>query len=94
MSERIISGLVILMGLIAGGVGVAMARHQLHAAGRVHRKTELLYAAMPEGWGSWFLGGFSILPAGSRWLWAAAALASWTLIGLLLIGLGIRLGWS
>ena len=84
------SGLVVLMGLLAIGVGMAMARRHLQTAGRAYRKTETLYEAMPEGWGSWFLGGFSGLTMGAHSLWAAAALTGWTVAGLLLIGLGLR----
>ncbi len=93
MMERFMSGLVIAMGLIATGVGIATAMHRLRVAGRVHRKFATLYATTPEGWASWFLGGFSSLTVGSHWFWATAALTGWSVAGLCLIGLGLQLFW-
>ncbi len=93
MSEGAASGLLILMGLISAWVGMALASTRLRAAGRAYRKTETLYETMPEGWASWFLGGFSGLTMGIHWLWAALALAAWGAVGLCLIGLGLHVVW-
>ena len=91
--EHLLSGLVIATGLLASCVGLASAASRLRDASRAYRRTEALYDAIPEGWSSWFLGGFSGLTLGSRWLWAAAVLIGWTIAGLSLIGLGLRLVW-
>lgn len=91
--ERFMSGLVIVMGLVAAGVGIATANRRVRAAGRAHRKISTLYAAMPEGWSSWFVGGFSSLTVGTHWLRATLALTGWMLAALSLIGLGLKLFW-
>ena len=91
MIERVMSGLVIVTGLTATSVGVLAATHRLRAASRAYRKTETLYAAMPDGWGSWFLGGFSSLTVWTHWLLAAIALTGWVLAGVFLMSLGLRL---
>ncbi len=93
MIERFMSGLVIVMGLVAAGVGIVTANHRIRAAGRAHRKISTLYAAMPEGWSSWFVGGFSSLTVGTHWLRATLALTGWRLAGVFLMGLGPRLFW-
>ena len=93
MAERFMSGLVIVMGLISAGVGIATARHRFRVAGRAYRKIASLYAATPEGWASWFLGGFSNLTVGTHWLLATAALTMWLIAGVVLVGLGLQLFW-
>ena len=93
MTERFMSGLVMVMGLIAAGVGMATARYRIRAASRAHRRISTLYATMPEGWSSWFVGGFSSLTVGTSWLWATLAFVGWTLAGLFLVGLSLQLFW-
>ena len=94
MGERFIGTLVIVMGVVSAWVGIAASASCLRTAGRASRQTEMLYAAMPEGWASWFLGGFSGLTAGIQRLWAIAAFGGWTLAGLCLVSLGLRLIWQ
>ncbi len=91
MTEHLISGLVIVTGLTAAGTGLALAGSRLRAAGRAYRKTKTLYAAMPDGWSSWFLEGFSGVALGTHWVWAVLTLLGWTLAGVCLIGLGLQL---
>jgi hypothetical protein len=91
MVERVIGGVMIVMGLIAAWVGMVVASRSLQSASRIYRRTSLLSAATLEGWGSWFLGGFSGMTMGIRWLYAVGAWLAWTLAGGGLIGLGIRL---
>ena len=93
VTERVVSTLVIVIGVMATWTGLALASGRLRAAGRASRKTELLSGAMPEGWASWFLGGFSSLTVGIYWLWAMVVLIVWTMAGCLLVGLGLRLFW-
>ena len=93
MDERVVSGLAIMMGVISACIGTMWAATRLRAAGRAYRKTETLYAAMPDGWSSWFLGGFSGLTVGAGWFRAAAAWVVWMVAGLGLIALGLRLFW-
>lgn len=93
MTEYLLSGLVIVTGVTASCVGLAAAAGRLKDASRAYQRIARLYNAMPEGWSSWFLGGFSGLTLGSRWLWAAAVLTGWTIAGLCLIGLGLQLVW-
>jgi hypothetical protein len=89
--ERVISLLVMATGALATGIGVVSARRRLQFARRAHQKTAHLYAAMPDGWTSWFLQGFAGLTIGTRGLFAAAAWMVWTLAGLCFIGLGFSL---
>jgi len=93
MTDDLVSGLVILAGLISAGVGITIATSRFRAAARAYRKTGTLCETMPEGWGSWFLEGFSGLTMGTHSLRAVAALAGWALAGLCLIGLGLLLFW-
>ena len=81
MMEWLVSTLVMATGLLSAGVGVAAAAVRLKDAGRAYRKTETLYATMPEGWSSWFLGGFSGMAVGLHWLWAALIVIGWTTAG-------------
>lgn len=91
MTEHVMGGLVIATGLMVASVGMLVALNQLRVATRVYHKTQTLHAALPEGWGSWFLGGFSGVAVGTHGLWAAVAFAGGTLIGVALIGLGLLL---
>ena len=93
MTERLVSWLVIVTGLISTGVGLAVATGRLKHARRAYHRTQTLYDAMPEGWTSWFLQGFSGLTMGTHWLRATLAFIGWSLAGLGLIGLGVRLVW-
>lgn len=89
--EPLVSALIVATGGLSLGTGLLLARTRLRAARRVHRKTATLHAAMPDGWGAWFLAGFSGLTLGTHWLLAAASWIVWTLAGVYLIGLGVRL---
>ena len=93
MIEQVASGLIIATGVMSSAVGIAAAGGRLRTAGRAYRRTETLYEAMPEGWHSWFLGGFSGVTMGTHWLRAIIVLASWTVAGLCLITLGLLLIW-
>ena len=91
MTELVVSGLVITTGLISVGVGIAAAASRLRTARRAYRRTAALHAATSEGWGAWFLGGFSGVTMGTQWLSAVTVWCLWTLAGVCLISLGIRL---
>lgn len=91
--ERLISGLVIVMGAIAMVVGVLMAMRRLQLAGRFSRRIAVLSDTMPEGWSSWFLRGFSGITMGTHWLVAAAVLIGWVAAGVCLMSLGLQLFW-
>ena len=91
MTELVVSGLVIATGLISAGVGMAVAAGRLRTARRAYRRTTALHAATSEGWGAWFLGGFSGVTMGTQWLSAVTVGFIWTIAGLGLISLGIRL---
>jgi hypothetical protein len=91
MAQAVMGIVVVLIGLVAAGVGAIVASQRLRAARRTYRKTTSLAQATPEGWGTWFLGGFSGVALGVRWLAAAAIWLLWTLAGAWFIGLGIRL---
>ena len=93
MVEQCVGWLVIAMGLIAAAVGIAVAIHRLQTASRVYHRTAILYDAMPEGWTSWFLKGFSTLSVGSHWVLASLLLIGWMTAGACLVGLGLRLFW-
>ena len=89
--EQVLSVLMMTTGVLAASVGVAAARSRVRAAQRAYEKTSTVYAAMPEGWSSWFLGGFSSLTMATRALRAAGAWLAWTVLGVGLIGCGIWL---
>jgi len=91
MIELFVSGLVITTGFISVGVGIAAAAGRLRTARRAYRRTTALHTAVSEGWGAWFVGGFSGVTMGTQWLSAVTAGLMWTLAGLCLITLGIRL---
>ena len=91
MSTWLISTLVVVTGCVALGVGAAVFRHRLMSAQRVFQKTAALSEPDAEGWEAWFVGGFSHLAMGTRWLRAWAAGMAWGVAGLGLIGLGLRL---
>lgn len=93
MTQRLISTLLMMTGALSASVGLLIAVSRLRAAGRAYRKIGTLYEVMPNGWSSWFLGGFSELTMGSHWLWAMVTLAAWVIAGLWFIGLGLRLLW-
>ena len=87
----VMGGLVMATGCVSVVVGMAVAMYYLNRARRTYHRTVSLSAAAPEEWGSWFLGGFSSLTMGIRWLYAIAAWLALTLAGMGVIGLGIRL---
>ena len=91
MSDLIISGLVITTGVMSAGVGWLTAVHRLQIARRAYRRTEALNADLLGGWNDWFLGGFAGVSLGTQWLSATAAWLLWTLAGVGLITLGVRL---
>ena len=91
MAELFIGGLTIATGLIAAGIGLTMAMNRLQIARRAYRRTTALHASAPESWNAWYLGGFTQLSMGTRWLSAGAVWLAWTAAGVVLIGLGLRL---
>lgn len=93
MSEHLVSGLVIVTGVLATAVGVAASVNRLRTAGRAYRRIETLYGSMSEGWTAWFLEGFSGVSLGTHWVWAMLVLVGWSLAGIGLISLGLRLLW-
>ncbi|MCI0457044.1 MAG: hypothetical protein L0Z62_08700 [Gemmataceae bacterium] len=83
--------MAILVGAAAVGAGMLVAMRSVRFARRAYRRTSSLSAVASEGWGTWFLGGFSDVTMGIRWLSALASLVAWTLVGVGLIGVGVRL---
>ena len=91
--ERLAVALALLTGMVSVGVGVSLAAKWLQSAQRAYRKTQGLSHAFPDGWGGWFVDGFSLVTLGTRWLGALALGCAWLLAGACFIGLGLRL-WS
>ena len=91
MMSWLIGGLLIVTGLVAAGVGIAVARHGFHAAQRMYFRMAARSTMSPEDWDAWFLGGFSGVSLGFRGLVALVVWLVWTLAGLGVIGLGVRL---
>lgn len=91
MTERWISALIILTGVIAASVGLLITVSRLRAAGRAYRKIGTFYDTMSDGWSFWFLGGFSGLTMGTHWLWAMATLTVSMSVGIWFIACGLRL---
>jgi len=83
--------LVVMMGLLAIGVGITLARSRLHATHRNYQRTTALATTLAEGWNGWFVGGFSGMTLGLRWLLIAVTAGAWALAGIGLIGFGIQL---
>ena len=90
MVQPLMAWLAMLTGAIAVSVGWVAVRQTLRTTQRAHHRTAALSTAV-EGWHDWFLSGFSGATMGIRWLSAVAAGTLWTLAGVSLIGLGIRL---
>jgi len=89
--QWVVGSLTILTGLTAVGVGMAVATRSLASARRVYRRTTSRSSATLEAWGAWFVGGFSGMTMGIRWLYAVALWLGWTAAGIGLVGLGVRL---
>ncbi|MBI4343756.1 MAG: hypothetical protein HY601_02960 [Candidatus Omnitrophica bacterium] len=85
------AGLLVLTGLLTAAVGCAAAGSRLQSAHRLHRRTAALATAGGEEWHAWFVGGFSGMTLGVRWLRVAVLWGAWMAAALCLIGLGIRL---
>ena len=90
MSLLVISSLIIAIGILSVGVGILLARDMLSEARRVHVRMTSRATGVLEGWDAWFLGGFSRMAMGCRWLSAMAMCAGWSVIGLGCIGLGVH----
>ena len=91
MAVGIISGVLVVMGLISAGVGAIVARHTVRTAQKSYRRTASLSPATLEGWDDWFLNGFSGLTVGIRWLTALGIWLAWTIAGIGCVWLGLRL---
>ncbi|MBI3330714.1 MAG: hypothetical protein HYZ96_01220 [Candidatus Omnitrophica bacterium] len=89
--QWIVGSLAIVTGLVAVGVGLAVASRSVHAARRTRLRVASRTAGAVAGWGVWFLGGFSGMALGIRWLAAVSLWLAWTVAGVGLIGLGLRL---
>ena len=83
--------LMVVTGIVASVVGVALGRHRLRVAHRAHARTASLSASAPEGWDWWFLGGFSGMTVGLHWVYAIVAWFAWSLAGLWFVWFGLRL---
>lgn len=90
MPSVLVSLLAVATGVIAACVGMVVATMRLQAAHRAYARTVARRTLSPIGWDDWFLLGFSGVTMGTRGLSAVAAWLFWTLGGLGLIGLGIR----
>ena len=91
MGQTVISGLALTTGLLAVGVGVVAGRHSLRDVRRLYRRTSGLGSAVEAGWRGWFFSGFSGVTMGVQWLVAASLWMAWTLAGVSLVALGLRL---
>lgn len=91
MAQAVMGGLTIVMGLVATGVGFVIAQHHLHMANQSYRRMAMRHATMAWDWGAWFFGGFSGVTCGLRGLSAVALWLAWTVAGVGVVGLGIRL---
>jgi hypothetical protein len=78
-------------GLLAAGVGIAIAQQVVRTTLRAQQRLSTLSTTVVEGWDAWFIGGFSGVTAGFSWLYAVGVFALWATAGLGLMGLGIRL---
>lgn len=90
MPHSLLSVLLILIGSVAVGLGLAMARQHVRTAHRIHARTAARATAIMEGWGGWFVGGFSSVTTGLRALVAVVLWLGWSAAGTALILVGIR----
>ena len=90
MPAFMVSSLIIAVGILSVGVGIALALDILYEARRVHTRMISRATGILEGWDAWFLGGFSHIALGCRGLQAAAMCVGWSVIGLGCIGLGVH----
>ncbi|PIQ83359.1 MAG: hypothetical protein COV75_08035 [Candidatus Omnitrophica bacterium CG11_big_fil_rev_8_21_14_0_20_63_9] len=90
MPQVILSGLLMLTGIVAAGVGLAMARQNVRTAHRIHARTAARSTVIMEDWSGWFVGGFSSVTTGLRAICAVSIWLLWTAAGAALIVLGIR----
>ena len=81
---------MIICGLTAAGIGLAVAGQGLRRAQRQHRHTAALSGNGPDAWGPWFFGGIATVTMGLRGLRSVTAGAGWTLAGAWLIVLGVQ----
>lgn len=88
--QWLLSVLMMATGLAAAAVGCVSANHALRSARRSHQRIAALAGTTADGWGAWFLGGFSSVSLGFRWIRALLVWAAWTLAGIGLIGLGVH----
>ena len=86
----VVGGLAILAGVLVSGVGLAAAHQSLDTARRSSRKTAARAASSLEGWGGWFLQGFSGLALGLQWVAAVGAWLAWAATGLAFVWVGFR----
>ena len=86
----VVGGLATLAGVLVSGVGLAAAHQSLDNARRSHRKTTARAASGLDGWGGWFLQGFSGLALGLQWMASIGAWLAWAATGLAFAWIGIR----
>ena len=91
MGQGVLSGLVIVTGLVALRYSMTSAMKSLRTATRAYHRNASMFPVTPDGWDDWFQSGFSSMTVGSRWLRALAIWAVWTLAGVGLISLGFQL---
>ena len=87
-TQWIAGSLIILTGLVAAGVGIAVASRSLRATRRAYCRIVSRSASTLDPWGTWFLGGFSGLAMGIQWLYTVLAWLTWAVAGTVLIRIG------
>ena len=93
MTELIAGGLFVASGLAAMGWGAANAQRRFQRLQRLAGKHQLLQADLPEGWGWWFVQGFSDMTIGWHSIQTLVLLLGWAMGGAILIGLGLQVMW-
>ena len=83
--------LIIITGLLVVWVGTVFARRQIQVAQRAYLKLVSYSASKSEGWGPWFVEGFSGIAMGRKGFAAIAMALMWSLAGMCFVSLGIWL---
>ncbi len=91
MSVWVVSGLVCATGIVALLIGGLVCGLRFRSAQRTFERTTAMSHRVDDGWETWFMDGFSRVAVGMQGLRALAVGIGWSVAGLGLIGIGLRL---
>ncbi len=89
MTPEVVKSVAVLTGGVSILVGCLVATGRIRGARRTHSRVGARLNPT-EDWRAWYVGGFSGLALGTRWLLAALTWLAWVVAGTALVVLGIR----